>query len=95
MDIKKSAGQAVDEWPLRRESPARRALREVGVTHLSQLSKFSESELLKLHGVGPKAIRLLRDALAQHGLAFARPNLPRAVNDTTKRGRPKRVSGKK
>lgn len=47
-------------------SPATRALAEIGVTGVSQLAAYSESELLALHGVGPKAIRVLREA----GVAF-------------------------
>lgn len=43
-------------------SPAARALAEIGVTSVSQLSAYSEPELLALHGVGPQAIRLLREA---------------------------------
>jgi hypothetical protein len=40
---------------------------------LDQLAKVKESELVKLHGVGPKAIRVLRDALQARGLSFAPP----------------------
>ena len=40
-------------------------------TRLAQLTAVSEAELLRLHGVGPKATRLLREALAAQGLAFA------------------------
>ncbi|HMQ35820.1 MAG TPA: hypothetical protein PKD53_34265 [Chloroflexaceae bacterium] len=43
-----------------------------GYTQLAQLTAVSEAELLRLHGVGPKAIRLLREALAAQGLAFAK-----------------------
>lgn len=42
--------------------PALRALTSLGVTRTSQLAGYSEQELLALHGIGPKAIRLLRDA---------------------------------
>lgn len=73
MNKKKSTEEMVDEWPLRPENPARQALREVGITDLQQLTQFSEAELLKLHGVGPKAIRLLREVLALRGFAFAPP----------------------
>lgn len=45
-------------------NPARRALADACITRLEQLTKVSEKELLKLHGVGPKANRLLREALA-------------------------------
>lgn len=43
-------------------NPANRALVEVGVTRASQLASFSEQELLAIHGIGPKAIRLWREA---------------------------------
>ena len=51
--------------------PATDALRLQGYTRLKQLVKVSEADLLKLHGVGPKAISVLRAALAERGLAFA------------------------
>jgi DNA-directed RNA polymerase alpha subunit len=51
--------------------PAQRALNNAGYTHLEQLTKVSESELLKLHGMGPKALRILREALHAKGLSFA------------------------
>jgi hypothetical protein len=35
------------------------------------LTALAEQDLLRLHGVGPKAIRLLREALAEAGLSFA------------------------
>ena len=50
--------------------PARAALAVVGVTRLEQLPARSERELLALHGVGPKAVRILREALAERGLRF-------------------------
>ena len=51
--------------------PATRALHGAGYTRLEQLTTVSERELLKLHGMGPKAIRLLREAMEAQGLAFA------------------------
>jgi hypothetical protein len=51
--------------------PAVRALEAVGVRRLEQLTGFSESELRQLHGMGPKALGILRQALAERGLAFA------------------------
>ncbi len=51
--------------------PALSALNAAGYTHLEQLTQVSAAELLKLHGMGPKAIRILRDALAAKGLSFA------------------------
>ena len=58
-------------WPKGVSQPAQRALATVGIENLAQLSAISEAELLKLHGMGPKAIRHLREALAEQGLAFA------------------------
>jgi hypothetical protein len=45
--------------------PALRALAAVGVTRLDHISRFSERDLLALHGVGPKAVRILRSALEE------------------------------
>ncbi|HEY0738632.1 MAG TPA: DNA-binding protein [Herpetosiphonaceae bacterium] len=54
-------------------NPALRALEAAGYTHLEQLAGVSEAELLRLHGMGPKGIRILRAALAEQGLSFADP----------------------
>lgn len=43
-------------------APARRAFDTAGFTTLEQLLAADERELLNLHGVGPKAIRLLKEA---------------------------------
>lgn len=51
-------------------APAGRALASAGITQLEQLVKVSEKELRQLHGMGPNALGKLRDALAEHGLAF-------------------------
>lgn len=51
-------------------APAHRALAGVGVERLEDLTRFRESEILALHGMGPKGIRLLRGALDEAGLAF-------------------------
>ncbi|WP_126631982.1 DNA-binding protein [Dictyobacter alpinus] len=51
--------------------PAQRALIGAGYVRLEQLTKVSEADLKKLHGMGPKALVQLRDALAERGLSFA------------------------
>ena len=51
--------------------PAQRALANAGYTQLDQLTTVSEAEIARLHGMGPKALRQLRQALADRGLAFA------------------------
>lgn len=68
-----SEDQATSEagLPNTLSAPARRALAAAGYTRLVQLTNIREDELLKLHGMGPKALEQLRLALAAHGLAFA------------------------
>lgn len=51
-------------------APALRALDNAGITHLSDLTEYSEEALLALHGMGPKAIELLRNALKEKGMTF-------------------------
>jgi len=51
--------------------PAQRALAAAGYVGLEQLTRVSEDEILKLHGMGPKALEQLRRALAAKGLSFA------------------------
>lgn len=53
--------------------PARSALEHAGITTLIQLSRYSEQEILKHHGVGPKTIPTLRQALQEAGMGFAEP----------------------
>lgn len=60
-------------------NPVRNALAAVGITRLGQLTKISKKELQKLHGVGPKAVQLLQEALAMRGLSFAQPDPPSAT----------------
>lgn len=55
-------------------APARRALTQAGISTLEELSKYSEAEILKLHGVGPKSLPVLRQALDNEELAFASSN---------------------
>ncbi|MDQ0272816.1 DNA-directed RNA polymerase alpha subunit [Cytobacillus purgationiresistens] len=50
--------------------PATRALIQAGLVQLEQLATVTEADLLKLHGVGPKAVRLLKQALEDEGLSF-------------------------
>lgn len=51
--------------------PATRALAQAGITTLRQVADRSARELGAMHGVGPKAIRILGEALTEQGLAFA------------------------
>lgn len=51
--------------------PAQRALAAAGYLRLEQFTKLSAAEVLQLHGMGPKALKQLRHALAARGLSFA------------------------
>jgi hypothetical protein len=50
--------------------PAERALIAAGYTRLEHLTKVSEKEVSKLHGMGPKALGILKEALKAKGLSF-------------------------
>jgi len=50
---------------------ARRELAVYGVTTYVQLAALPEREVLAIHGVGPKAIRILREELAARRQSFA------------------------
>lgn len=52
-------------------NPAKRALDAAGIRTLGDLAQRSDAGVAALHGVGPKAMRVWREALAQHGLEFA------------------------
>jgi predicted flap endonuclease-1-like 5' DNA nuclease len=52
-------------------APATRALVGAGIHTLRDVAKWNEQDLLALHGVGPRAIRILQDHLSAEGLAFA------------------------
>lgn len=47
--------------------PALRALSHAGIRSLGELAKWSERDLLELHGMGPKEVRILEEALAAEG----------------------------
>ena len=51
--------------------PAQRALAGAGYVRLAQLAKLRQADLMRLHGMGPKALDQIRRALAAKGLAFA------------------------
>lgn len=47
--------------------PGARALAAIGVTRLEEVVDRSEAEIPALHGFGPRALRILNDALAANG----------------------------
>lgn len=58
-------------WPKGVAAPARRALAAAGYHRLEDLTAVTVADLAQLHGMGPKALGVLREALAERGLAFA------------------------
>jgi hypothetical protein len=66
----RTTDQASD-FPPQLAAPARRALASAGYTRLDQLTRVTEAELMTLHGMGPKAMTQLRQALADAGFRFS------------------------
>ena len=62
----------MDDFPAGLSNPARRALAAAGCKNLAQLASFSEKEVSQWHGIGPRALATLRDALKAKGLDFAK-----------------------
>jgi hypothetical protein len=48
-------------------APATRALVGAGYSSLGELAGVSAAELKKLHGMGPRALRILQEALEESG----------------------------
>ena len=51
-------------------APARRALESINISSLKDLSKYTEKEILQLHGMGKTSIPKLKEALQSEGLSF-------------------------
>jgi predicted flap endonuclease-1-like 5' DNA nuclease len=51
--------------------PALQALHAAGYTRLDQLATVTEADVLALHGMGPKGIKVIREALDARGKSFA------------------------
>jgi len=52
--------------------PAEAALAEAGIASLEDLARRTEREVLALHGMGPKALGILKATLAERGMSFAK-----------------------
>jgi hypothetical protein len=62
---------AAHGFPPGMSQPSMRALLAAGYTSLEAVAAATARDLLDLHGMGPKGIRLLREGLAARGLSFA------------------------
>jgi predicted RecB family nuclease len=63
--------QQGSDLPPRLASPAQRALANAGITSLEQLATYTEAQIAALHGIGPNALKQLRQALESRGLSFS------------------------
>jgi hypothetical protein len=50
--------------------PAVRALASVNVAKLEHLGSFTEKDIKDLHGMGPKALGKLKEAMSNDGIKF-------------------------
>lgn len=71
------------EFPASMGQVAARELANAGYTKLKQLTKVTEAELLKIHGVGPKAVRILRVLLAEKGMSFGTASKPQVKQEAS------------
>lgn len=69
-NIEKEKLKLKDNFLLLLATPARRALENKGIKTVKQLAKFSEMEILELHGMGVGSIPKLRNVLKSKGLSF-------------------------
>ena len=67
---KKRAATVQEGFPPGLAQPALRALAAAGLSSLDQLTRIREADLAKLHGIGPKAMDLLRADLKRRGKSF-------------------------
>lgn len=63
-------GTTENSLPGKLSQPAQRALAAANITCLEDLTRFSEAEIKKLHGIGPNALKQLYQALEANGLTF-------------------------
>lgn len=68
--VANQSDNSIQAFPNGVAQPAVRALASIGVTKVEQLSKHRESDLAALHGMGPKALGILKDALKSKGRSF-------------------------
>jgi hypothetical protein len=51
-------------------APARRALISHSIVSMEDLAKYTEQEILQLHGIGPSTLPKLHKALKEYGMSF-------------------------
>jgi len=68
--ISRPTPQSEHAFPRGVAKPAQHALAAAGYTALDQLTQARESEIASLHGMGPKALSILKTALREKGKSF-------------------------
>lgn len=66
----KKISEEEHEFPTSIGKPAQRALLAAGYKRLQDLTSATEQDLLELHGFGPKALDILRQALDEQDWHF-------------------------
>jgi hypothetical protein len=51
-------------------APAKRALASAGISCLEDLSLWREADVARLHGIGPNALKALKEALEAKKLTY-------------------------
>ncbi|WP_020578125.1 hypothetical protein [Actinopolymorpha alba] len=62
-----AAAGEVGDLPKAIGRPATQALASAGITTLAQVAELTEADLLAMHGVGPKAVRIIGETLGATG----------------------------
>ena len=57
-------------FPPGMSGPSLRALQHTGIASMAELAMRTERDIAALHGMGPKGVRILREALAKGGAGF-------------------------
>jgi len=68
--ICEKANKPYDSFLALLAAPARRALENEGITTLEQLAKYSEKEILNLHGMGKSTIPKLQKLLSEKNMTW-------------------------
>jgi DNA-directed RNA polymerase alpha subunit len=66
-----------DALPPKMGKPAERALAHAGIQSLTDLSRFTEQEILNLHGIGKKAMTIMQQAMAANKISFKKMSVSR------------------
>lgn len=66
-----TTSEPIDHFPKGTGRPAAGAFFAAGYTSLDSLAGASESALARLHGVGPKALQVVKEALDARGSGLA------------------------